>query len=99
MNKNNNGYSKPQTRKSEALRASQRVKDMNNKIIDQYNLSDQNANVRPLTEEGKLRIIALGGNAETGSNNMILLEYGNDAVVIDAGFNLSVDLPGVNYGI
>ena len=61
MNKNNNGYSKPQTRKSEALRASQRVKDMNNKIIDQYNLSDQkdvkNANVRPLTEEGKFSIL------------------------------------------
>ena len=34
MNKNNNGYSKPQTRKSEALSASQRVKDMNNKRID-----------------------------------------------------------------
>jgi ribonuclease J len=91
-------------KKHESLRASQRNKDMNNKIVDQYNLSDQKdakkAVIRPLgSSDKKLRVIALGGNAETGSNNMILLEYGDDAIVIDAGFNLSVDLPGVNYGI
>jgi ribonuclease J len=34
-----------------------------------------------------------------GSKNMMLLEYQNDAIVIDAGNDLSVDLPGINYGI
>ena len=34
-----------------------------------------------------------------GSKNMIVIEYGNDAVVIDAGSDLGVDLPGINYGI
>jgi ribonuclease J len=34
-----------------------------------------------------------------GSKNMILLEYQNDALVIDAGNDLGVDLPGINYGI
>jgi ribonuclease J len=91
-------------KKHESLRASQRNKDMNNKIVGQYNLSDQkDANksvIKPLSNsDNKLRVIALGGSAETGSNNMILLEYGDDAIVIDSGFNLSVDLPGVNYGI
>jgi ribonuclease J len=91
-------------KKHESLRASQRNKDMNNKIVDQYNLSDQKdirkSTTKPLaSSDNRLRVIALGGNGETGSNNMILLEYGDDAIVIDSGFNLSVDLPGVNYGI
>jgi ribonuclease J len=30
---------------------------------------------------------------------MILVEYINDAVVLDAGNDLGVDLPGINYGI
>ena len=31
--------------------------------------------------------------------NMILVEYMDDAVVIDCGNHLGVDLPGINYGI
>ena len=34
-----------------------------------------------------------------GSKNMIVVEYKNDAIVIDTGNDLSVDLPGINYGI
>ena len=34
-----------------------------------------------------------------GSKNMILIEYLNDAVIMDAGNDLGVDLPGINYGI
>ena len=34
-----------------------------------------------------------------GSKNMILLEYMNDAIVIDCGTDLGVDLPGINYAI
>jgi ribonuclease J len=34
-----------------------------------------------------------------GSKNMILVEYVNDAVIMDCGNDLGVDLPGINYGI
>ena len=34
-----------------------------------------------------------------GSKNMMLIEYLNDALVVDAGNDLGVDLPGINYGI
>jgi ribonuclease J len=34
-----------------------------------------------------------------GSKNMILLEYMNDAIILDCGNDLGVDLPGINYGI
>jgi ribonuclease J len=34
-----------------------------------------------------------------GSKNMMLVEYVNDAVILDCGNDLGVDLPGINYGI
>jgi ribonuclease J len=34
-----------------------------------------------------------------GSKNMILVEYMNDAVIMDCGNDLGVDLPGINYAI
>ncbi|MBI4101164.1 ribonuclease J [Candidatus Microgenomates bacterium] len=45
-----------------------------------------------------LKFIPLGGLGEVG-RNMNILEYGNDAIVIDAGFRLGVDLPGINYAL
>lgn len=52
-----------------------------------------------LDDSPRLRIIGLGGMDGGGSKNMMLIEYQNDAIVIDAGNDLSVDLPGINYGI
>jgi ribonuclease J len=34
-----------------------------------------------------------------GSKNMIVVEYRNDAIVLDCGNDLGVNLPGINYGI
>ena len=34
-----------------------------------------------------------------GTKNMMVIEYQNDAIVIDCGNDLGVDLPGINYGI
>ncbi|MBI3984027.1 ribonuclease J [Candidatus Microgenomates bacterium] len=45
-----------------------------------------------------LRLIPLGGLGEVG-RNLNVLEYGNDAIVIDAGIKLGIDLPGINYAI
>ena len=46
-----------------------------------------------------LKVIGLGGMDSGGSKNMIVIEYMNDAVIIDCGNDLGVDLPGINYGI
>jgi ribonuclease J len=49
--------------------------------------------------DDKLRIIPLGGQDGIGEKNMIVVEYGNDALILDCGFALGIDLPGVNYAI
>lgn len=46
-----------------------------------------------------LRIIPLGGQDGIGEKNMIVVEYGDTALILDAGFDLSVDIPGINYAI
>jgi len=55
---------------------------------------------RESEESGKkntLKIIPLGGLGEVG-RNMSVLEYGNDIIVIDAGFGFPEDdMPGIDY--
>lgn len=46
-----------------------------------------------------LRVIPLGGQDGIGEKNMIVVEYGDSALILDAGFDLSVDIPGINYAI
>jgi ribonuclease J len=52
-----------------------------------------------IDDSPRLKIIGLGGMDGGGSKNMILVEYMNDAVILDCGNDLGVDLPGINYGI
>ena len=52
-----------------------------------------------IDDNPRLKIVALGGMDGGGSKNMMLVEYQNDAIVIDCGNDLGVDLPGINYGI
>lgn len=47
----------------------------------------------------KIRITPLGGQDGIGEKNMIVVEYGDDAVILDCGFELGIDLPGINYAI
>lgn len=56
------------------------------------------ATAKPLAV-GTLRVTPLGGQNGIGEKNMIVLEYENDAIVLDCGFALGIDLPGVNYAI
>lgn len=58
----------------------------------------QQSRVPALTPQ-TLRIIPLGGQDGIGEKNMIVVEYGNDALILDAGFELGIDIPGVNYAI
>lgn len=52
----------------------------------------------PLKDE-TLRIVPLGGQNGIGEKNMIVVEFENDAIVLDCGFELGIDIPGVNYAI
>ncbi len=90
--------------RGEAIRAQRRSNDDANRIISQYNLADTR-NAQPerransINESPKLKIIGLGGMDGGGSKNMIVVEYKDEAVIIDSGNDLGVDLPGINYGI
>lgn len=90
--------------RSEAIRAQKRSVEDAARSISQYMVQT------PMQDEGqkranfidnspRLKVIGLGGMDGGGSKNMMLLEYANDAIVLDCGNDLSVDLPGINYGI
>lgn len=87
-----------------AMRAQKRTIDDATRTINQV-LATQSPNEgeRPranyIDDKPVLKIIGLGGMDGGGSKNMMLVEYMNDAVVIDSGNDLGVDLPGINYGI
>ena len=85
-----------------AVRAQKRSQMDAQRIANQYMpsaASDEKRRPNFIDDSPRLKIIGLGGMDGGGSKNMILVEYMNDAVVIDAGNDLSVDLPGINYGI
>jgi len=52
-----------------------------------------------IDDSPRLKVTGLGGMDGIGSKNMIVVEYQNDAIVIDCGNDLGVNLPGINYGI
>lgn len=102
-NGNSGGGSK--SSRGAAVRAQKRIQMDAQKIANQYSAaspeqvaaSERRANF--IDDSPRLKIIGLGGMDGGGSKNMILVEYMDDAVVIDAGNDLGVDLPGINYGI
>ncbi|MBA3758170.1 ribonuclease J [Candidatus Saccharibacteria bacterium] len=104
---NNNNGSAPLGRgasRGAAIRAQKRSHDDAQRVISSYldqptpkNEDRPRANF--IDDSPRLKVIGLGGMDGGGSKNMMLVEYMNDAVVIDAGNDLGVDLPGINYGI
>src|SRR6201995_1570717 len=89
-----------------ALRAQKQAVQDANRVANQYldaaaKTGDQakprRANL--IDDSPRLKIIGLGGMDGGGSKNMIVIEYQNDAIVIDCGNDLGVDLPGINYAI
>jgi ribonuclease J len=92
---------KPNTRGA-GLRAQRRTQDDAQRVIDQYAAATRQAPRRANNLEGgfdKLKLTFLGGLADVGEKNMAVLEYQNDAVILDCGNNLGIDLPGVNYEV
>ncbi|HSX30259.1 MAG TPA: ribonuclease J [Candidatus Saccharimonadales bacterium] len=84
-----------------AVRAQKRTQADAQKIANQYAaapvVAERRANF--IDDSPRLKLIGLGGMNGGGSKNMLLVEYLNDAVVLDCGNDLGVDLPGINYGI
>jgi ribonuclease J len=98
---NNSGQTRTVSRGA-AIRAQKRNAEMANKLANEYlDASAQKLENRANTidDSPTLKIIGLGGMDGGGSKNMMLIEFQNDALVIDAGNDLGVDLPGINYGI
>jgi ribonuclease J len=54
---------------------------------------------RPSALEPTLTITFLGGLDDVGEKNMAVIEYAEQAIVIDCGIHLGISLPGVNYTI
>ncbi len=89
-----------------AIRAQKRTHEDAQRVISQYldqpviTAEEQpRQRVNLIDSTPILKVIGLGGMDDGGSKNMILVEYLNDAVVIDCGNDLGVDLPGINYAI
>jgi ribonuclease J len=97
----NGGERRSSVSRGQAVRAQKRTQMDAQRIANQYQSAQttgtRRANV--VDDTPRLKVIGLGGMDGGGSKNMILLEYLDDAIVIDCGNDLGVDLPGINYGI
>lgn len=87
-----------------ALRAQKQAVQDANRIANQYVDASGSQIEKPrranvIDDSPRLKLIGLGGFDGGGSKNMMVIEYKNDALVIDCGNDLGVDLPGINYGI
>ena len=85
-----------------AIRAHKRNQEDANRVISQYSDANQKTRKRAniiKDEFDKLKVTILGGLEDVGEKNMTVIEYQNQAIILDCGNNLGVDLPGVNYEI
>ena len=84
-----------------AIRAQKRVNEDATRLINSVlaTTAPDKPRANKIDDTPRLRVIGLGGMDGAGSKNMQLIEYQNDAIIIDCGNDLSVDLPGINYGI
>ena len=87
-----------------AIRAQKQAVGDANRVANQYLDAASKQTDRPrranlIDDSPRLKVIGLGGMDGGGSKNMVVIEYQNDAIVVDCGNDLGVDLPGINYGI
>ena len=88
--------------RGEAIRAQKRTLDDATRAVAQYLTPTGDDNPKRanfIDNKPTLKVIGLGGMDGGGSKNMMLVEYENDAIILDCGNDLGVDLPGINYGI
>jgi ribonuclease J len=89
--------------RGQAVRAQKRNQMDAQRLVNQYAgavaVNERAERPNTLDDTPRLKLIGLGGMDGGGSKNMMLVEYQNDAIVMDCGNDLGVDLPGINYGI
>ena len=87
----------------QALTTQKRSSKLADLVIDNANVADSKlttaTNKSNFFDKESLKVIFLGGQDGIGSQNMVLLEYDSQALIIDCGIELGLDLPGVNYSI
>lgn len=108
---NNKGRVGGGSSRGEAIRAQRRALDLAHRIASEYadassssnqsdHKSEQRGRANVISDKNdKLKIVPLGGLNDVGEKNMYVIEYKKDAIVLDCGNDLSVDLPGVNYAV
>lgn len=99
---NGNGNGLRKSSRGAAIRAQKRVNEDATRLINSVlatSAPSDKPRANKIDDTPRLRVIGLGGMDSAGSKNMQLVEYQNDAIIIDCGNDLSVDLPGINYGI
>lgn len=88
------------TSRGQAVRAQKRSQADAQKIANQYAPAPEQRRANVITDDfEKLKITFLGGQAGIGEQNMQVIEWQNDAIVLDCGNNLDVELPGINYTV
>jgi ribonuclease J len=107
--KNQSEEPKPQLKKmtmssktrGAAFRAVKRNQDDATKTLTQYSNASQKSfkKTTVLNTQDKLKVTFLGGLEDVGEKNMAIIEYKNNAIILDCGFNLGIELPGINYEI
>ena len=86
-NNNRNGNSGPFSRK----------RNYPVKNLVKFDPKSDSTNLPPILEQGKLRVIPIGGVEKIGINTMAI-EYGDDLIIIDMGFGFpSEKQSGVDY--
>lgn len=101
--KNSNGAPRGVSR-GQAIRAQKRSLEDALRIANQYSSAivprhEGQKRANAIDDSPNLKIIGLGGLDGGGSKNMLVVEYKKDAIIMDCGNDLGVDLPGINYGI
>lgn len=86
-----------------AIRAQKRSVEDAQKMLNNYSSAAQkteNKRANKIVDDfNKLKLTFLGGLSDVGNKNMAVIEFEKDAVIIDCGNNLGVDLPGINYEV
>lgn len=88
--------------RSAAIKSIQRSQNDADKVISKYTKATTKVKPRAnqiIDEASKLKLTFLGGLEGVGEKNMAVLEYADQAIILDCGNSLGIDLPGVNYEI
>ena len=88
---------------NQALQTQKRSSQLADQMIDQAKIADKQPASKTkavnIFGQDRLKIVFLGGQDAIGAKNMAIIEYDKDALVLDCGNDLGLDLPGVNYAI